>query len=875
MPRSEFAARGREATIGRTAARAGTRRPGRAALLAAIVAGAAGFALATAPGASADTGKISAQYQGYTAAGGQDPYAGSNPQDVHVGGFGGQPVVTGLIRLNLESLPTGSSIDGLVLVLAPNSSQSDNVEPGQAAIQACILDQPLSSNGYQSNQPPYDCNAVHATGEPQADGTWVFALAPLAQRWEQDGNTGLALVAYPPANGTSVGVAPSAWSVAFDHTRTTAQVEFEPPASTSFFGGLAAPAYSGAGSGAPAVAPAPAVHAAPAVNPAPVAPQPSAAPAQGGGSGGSTPTQGAVPPATTATPHVVAQWVWLTAALGAAALLMLLVSAMQQVLRGGAVDMRLRLGSALRASRSQLATPVAVLALASVFALGFTGQLTGGPGAAGGALAGGANGGLPGGAGGGGSGAGGRGGATALNPSGGASGGASGAGAASSQSSAAASSAAAAAFANSNGGRDGPGVTATTVRIGFIDLTNSQAANNAFGVKVASQGPQHDIEQTMVDWLNAHGGIGGRRIQPIYITEDNGQAETDPTINEQACHTMTEDYHVFAVIGGGGPPDDANANACYAESGTLNFDTQQATVDLAFLKQASPYIWFTADTALDRTMLWEIAGLQSRDFFKGGPNYKLGVVIAQDPVNERVWQQVTLPALQSAGVQKPDTFEVPHDTISDIANTMKQAVAHFQLDGVSNVIFQGGGNYGAGSYALLFTLDAESQHYNPRYGFNTDDATTALEGNVPQDQFANALAVGTIPGIDADDQHNAPWPSTPAEKKCAGIEANTYQPASRSAASSSTSALEMLDICSAMLELQQGAQSLVGQPLNAQLWANGLMQLGANVFNAMAYTAEVGPDHWDAPGGYRLLHAVLNCEGSNACFVYDNSTVYS
>jgi hypothetical protein len=550
---------------------------------------------------------------------------------------------------------------------------------------------------------------------------------------------------------------------------------------------------------------------------------------------------------------------------------MLLVSAMQQVLRGGPVDMRLRLGSALRASRSQLATPVAVLALASVFALGFTGQLAAGTVTGGGAQAGGL-----GGSAGGASGSSGGAATGGATPGAGTAGGANGSsapGAQAAASAAAANSAQAAALAATNGGLDGPGVTSTTVRLGFIDLVNSQAANNAFGVKVASQGPQPAIEDTMVAWLNQHGGIGGRQIQAIHITQDNGQNETNPNANEAACRTMVEDYHVFAVIGGGGPPDDANANACYAQSGTLNFDVQQASVDLAFLKKASPYVWFTADTALDRTMQWEVAGLQSRGFFSGGPNYKLGVIIAQDPVNERLYQQVTLPALQNAGVHNIDPFPVPHDTISNIANTMKQAVAKFQIDNVTNVIFQGGGNYGAGSYALLFTLDAESQHYNPRYGFNTDDATTALVGNVPQDQFTNALAVGTIPGIDAEDAHYAPYPYTPAEKKCADIEAKTYQPTGRSA-TSGTSALTMLDICSAMLELQQGAQALAGQPLNAQLWANSFMQLGSNVFNAMAYTAQVGPNHWDMPGGYRLLHAVLNCNGSNACFEFDNSTVY-
>lgn len=804
----------------------------------------------TAPTASAANGQVSAQYQGYgTASGGTDPYANDNPQDVHVDGFGGQPVVTGFIKLNLDSLGTGATINGLELKLTPNSSQSDNVNSAAASIEACLLTQPLSSNGYQSTPPTYDCT-THVNGEPQSDGTWNFELQPLAQRWEHGQNTGLALVAFSPPNGTPVTQAsPSAWSVAFDHTKTTGTVDYQPGSlsSSSFFSGAvpAVPPAAASGNGI-GVAPAPAVNPAPA--PAVSTPPPA------------TPT---ARPSSVARPSAIGQprstnnWVWIAVALLGAVVLMVVVTAAQQVMRGGSLSFLKRTGAALAASRSQLATPVAVLAMASVFALGFAGQLPGlaSQGGSGGTSSGSSGSASPGAfAAPGGSGSAGGGGA-----SGGGTGGS------------AASSAAAAAAASTNGGQDGIGVTSTTVRLGFVYVTNSQAANDAFGVHVANTGNQQAEEQALVTYINKHGGIGGRQIQPVYVSEDNAQAETDPTIGEEMCKTMTEDYHVFAVIGGAGPPDDWESNACYAEAGTLNFDGEQAAPDLAFLKQASPYIWMTEDAALDRTMRWEIAGLQSRGYFAkpATGNNKLGVIIAQDPVNQRVWQQVTLPALQAAGVSNPDTFYVPHDTISDIANTMKQAVVRFQVDGVTNVMFQGGGNYGAGSYALLFMLDAESQHYTPRYGLSSDDAPVALVGNVPQDQFQNALAVGTIPGADTDDQHYGQWPYTPGEKQCGAIEA-----AAGNSFTSREGALVIIDLCDSMFELQDGAAALVNQPLNAQLWANQVMKLGSNIFNAGMYKRFIGPGHWDAAGGYRLLHAVLNCEGSNACFEYDNSNTY-
>jgi hypothetical protein len=430
-----------------------------------------------------------------------------------------------------------------------------------------------------------------------------------------------------------------------------------------------------------------------------------------------------------------------------------------------------------------------------------------------------------------------------------------------------------AAVSGANSPLNGPGVTATTVRVGFIYVTEQNAANQLFGASVPSSGNGQAEAAAMVAYVNKHGGIAGRQIQPIYVAYSNAQATNDPNLAEENCRTLTEDYHVFAVVGGGGPLDGDAANACYAQAGTLNFDTGQATPDLEFLSQTSPYIWMPEAAALDRNMRWVVAGLRSQGYFSGGPGYKLGVIIAQDPVNERVWQQVTLPALQAAGVQNPVTFEVPHDSLDDTANTMKQAVIHFQTTNVTNVIFQGGGAEGSGSYALLFMLSAESQHYHVRYGLSSDDGPVSLVGTVPQDQFQGpggvALVVGNDAALDTDDAHYHPWPYTADEKTCNSIEA-----ASGNGATSREAAIEMIGYCDGLFDLQQAAQSLTGGPLNAQLWADREMT-GRYLYHAGMYARDVGPDHWDGAGGYRLLHAVLNCEGSNACFVYDNSTLYT
>lgn len=807
-----------------------------------------GAVLLTSP-AAADSGRVSALYQGYSTSAGQDPY--SNSSDVHVGGFGGQPVVTGYVKLDLDSVPYNSTIDGLRLVLTPTGSSSDNVNAAQASIEACPLSSPISSNGYQSNPPSTLCDVVHAAGEVRPDGSWSFELAPVYSRLKGP-DRGVGLVAYPPPNGTSAAVAPSAWSVAFAHDRTVAKVDYVPPPPP-------------AGSEASVVAPPP-PEAGPGPAPAPLqfipAPAPpEASPAAPSAAPAAVPA--AAPPATLPTvvnqPRVQNQFIWLAVALGAGALLLLVVGAGQQAMRDG----RLRLMPALAASRSQLATPLAVLTLAAVVAMGSTTQLVAvvqGGGGSGQAAGGGnqvagvvpSNGATPVG-----------GGASAIPGTLTAPGGTS-SGTVQGVAPGARGSAAVA-------GQNGPGVTATTIRLGFTYTTNSQAANNAFAIKVADTGDHRAQEQALVDYINKHGGIAGRQIEPVFVGTDTSQTVNDPTAGEEVCRRMTEDNHVFAVFGGGGAPDGDSSNACYAQAGTINFDDQFSPPDLATLRRESPYIWPVTVAAADRTMTWLVAGLSRRGFFSNSASYKLGVVIADDPTNNAVYSKVTEPALHAAGAGNIDTFRVGHGTESAVANGIKQAVVRFQADNVTNVIFQGGGAYGGGGYAVLFMVNAASQSYSPRYGFSSDDAPGALppSGAVPQSQFHNALAVGVTPLTDTDDAHFGAWPTTPNEKRCDAVEA-----AAGNTSTSRQGAGPLIGYCNAMFLLQQAAAPLTGGALNAQLWADQAMRLGEGAYNASVYAPYIGPGHWDAAGGYRLLHAVDSCEGSQACFVYDDANVY-
>ena len=89
---------------------------------------------------------------------------------------------------------------------------------------------------------------------------------------------------------------------------------------------------------------------------------------------------------------------------------------------------------------------------------------------------------------------------------------------------------------------DTPGVTATTIRVGipYVDL----AALTDVGVHM-SWGSVPDAFHAIIDNINAHGGINGRKIVPYLVAVN--PTGTAPAAT--ACTQLTEDDTVFAAIG--------------------------------------------------------------------------------------------------------------------------------------------------------------------------------------------------------------------------------------------------------------------------------------------------------------------------------------
>ena len=87
------------------------------------------------------------------------------------------------------------------------------------------------------------------------------------------------------------------------------------------------------------------------------------------------------------------------------------------------------------------------------------------------------------------------------------------------------------------------GVTADTITIG-VSYLDFVFLNEQFGI--SGWGDQEGVWQALIDDLNNRGGINGRKVEAVY----DGYKVTQPEDAARSCTALTEDFEVFAVLGG-------------------------------------------------------------------------------------------------------------------------------------------------------------------------------------------------------------------------------------------------------------------------------------------------------------------------------------
>src|SRR4051812_5485057 len=328
----------------------------------------------------------------------------------------------------------------------------------------------------------------------------------------------------------------------------------------------------------------------------------------------------------------------------------------------------------------------------------------------------------------------------------------------------------------------GFGVAATTISIGVGYSTNGDAANAALGADKITQGDTKGETKAVIDDINRHGGLAGRKLVPVWHAWDAQSAETSAQQDQAACADYTQDHKVFAVLDSGLSDDLA---ACLRKKGVLQiFAGDIIDHDRQYFREFPTYYDIGTMTQ-DRMMAAEVPSLVRQRYFTGwdatlgapAPSnpVKLGILSLDTPSWNRPLDKVLLPALTRAG-QHVDARDIvratyPKSSSDDgaLVADIQGAALRFRNDGVTHVILLDP----SGSLTLFFSKNAKGQHYYPRYGANSGTGMQALvdAGVVDADQLNGAVGLGWLPNLDLP-ARVSPKYGTSATKHCLNVMSN-------------------------------------------------------------------------------------------------------
>ena len=315
----------------------------------------------------------------------------------------------------------------------------------------------------------------------------------------------------------------------------------------------------------------------------------------------------------------------------------------------------------------------------------------------------------------------------------------------------------------SNSGPLGPGLTATTINVGLIHVKNSAAGNAALGVAGSEVDDQTPYNIVMKD-INSHGGIGGRKIVPVWAVFDTTSSQTIDQQAQAACATWTQDNKVFAIFGGA---QGGIVQECTEKEHAINLDVAGASVPDDFRRY--PHYLEISGMNLVRMGPVTVKGIAAQGYFNGSP--KLGIVTWDDPSYREAVANGYVPSLKRIGVSPatPTAYIHAPQTYNDLGgmnSDINSAVLRFSGQHIDHVmIIDGAAGICAGAcLGYEFLNQAQSQGYHPRYGFNDYNyADTSVDSLYPHQQLPGS--VGVI-WSDDDASHDVGWHTNKARDSC-------------------------------------------------------------------------------------------------------------
>jgi hypothetical protein len=407
----------------------------------------------------------------------------------------------------------------------------------------------------------------------------------------------------------------------------------------------------------------------------------------------------------------------------------------------------------------------------------------------------------------------------------------------------------------------GPGWDAKHVYIGVTTQKDVNTAAHSVGADGLDAGDQEGEVNAVASYLNAHGGLFGRQIVPVFKDEATVTTKQNPdSAGAATCSYYSSDRKVIALFNPVTLMDVDSFRACLAKHNIPLFSASVAPVSQAIAHKYAPYFFQSVAPTWDALAPVLVAGLQAQGYFGSGWNTSTGAsvpgkptlgILTDNTVGGQQTAAVLQRALQSAGHPVKQVFSYDANNTS----TMSSAVLQFRGNGVDHVM-------STDSALFAFQLQASSQGYRPRYGITSLNApVTFLQTNGGPQQNAGDVGVGWAPTLDVDDA-NDPGVISRGQAVCNEILNKAHQ----NLAGKRLGRAVAYAFCDGLFLIAQGAAA--GGGLTGVQIYNGMLKVAPAFPSAFSFASGLSANRLFIPGGVRPLAYVSSC----SCFRYQSRT---
>jgi hypothetical protein len=402
---------------------------------------------------------------------------------------------------------------------------------------------------------------------------------------------------------------------------------------------------------------------------------------------------------------------------------------------------------------------------------------------------------------------------------------------------------------------DGPGVTKTTINIGATYDPDAAAADSAIGAAGANPGDTKAETEAVIKYINAHGGIAHRKINPIWYKQS--VYDSASTTQQGMCSTWTQDNKVF-VMEAGLPILDQ----CAANAHVVAIDAGRLIEETSAQNRKFPQVVNISSFNIDHSMAVTVNGLAKQGYFANGA--KVGIVTWDDPYYRYGISTGANPALARLGLKNvPVEYVAVPQSYGDLGATSSSAgsaVLKFRNSFIDHVIVLDG-PAGVASGAILWlewAQQANSQQYYPRHGLNSTSGFNALASDIPQKEMENSIGIGWFPSLE---ETSTDWANTPLSadaKLCLQI----MKDAGQQQSGANAQAIQFA-ICDEMFLLKQVLDPITG-PLNQQTALAAINALGTRYKPMLTFGLDITAQRHD--GAYLVRNMAF--QDSCTCYRY-------